>query len=652
MKTLKLLSLSIAIVSLLSACGGGGGGGGGAFLSGGGGGGTTSSLLATGGTGSTGGEGGSVYIGSTGSVKVLKSGSVDASFTVSAPTPSFGANHVIVNGGTTTVQLDADAIVGGLYVKTGDPHLYLGNGNGILTATDDAVVTGLTINAGATLVLVDQNYIISGYGTVVMTNDLVINGTLTSDTGKGLSIDANLVDVESGGKITTSATTAGASARAMLFSNVHATGKIINHGTIEAKGVGSGNGALVRLRADDLIINYGTIDTSGGSSATGLGGIAGDIYIFVDHGNFYSSGTVRANGGDGGNGKGGDGGGSVWVDTAFMDNTNSMNGDIIISGTWEAIGGNGMQGDGGAGGDISFETDAMGTVNVNASFSTRGGSGTAGNGMNGDGGTGGKVDFYSLFDPYNYGTFANVATPGKIRVSGTFELRGGAGEANGGMGGGLYAYGWGANSAFTGVDVELVGFPSFGLNGGDGSVGGRGWISSIYTYAPQYPNINSAPTNTNTTVPAGSITNEAKFSAKGGAGSLTGGAGGVVEMAADAVVNWGTFENVSVADANTVINNSGSIDVSGGTGDVGGAASGNGSYSIYFSAKHVTDSGNITAKGGVGATTGGNGGNIYIMSLDHATTPTTNTGALSVKGGSGGTTNGTDGTKTIDGSVI
>ena len=49
----------------------------------------TPALLANGGTGKTGvgGSGGELYVVSSGSVKILKSGSVDASFTVSAPTP-------------------------------------------------------------------------------------------------------------------------------------------------------------------------------------------------------------------------------------------------------------------------------------------------------------------------------------------------------------------------------------------------------------------------------------------------------------------------------------------------------------------------------------------------------------------------------------
>ena len=146
-KTLYLGVLLLLSVVTLAGCPGGGGepeleiGGDGEP--------GLSVLLASGGTGSAGagGTGGQLSIETTGSAQVLISGIVDASFMISAVTPSFGGNGVVVTDGTTTVQSNTDTIPGGLYTKNG--YLYYGDGNGKL---DDSVVTGLTVPAGATLV--------------------------------------------------------------------------------------------------------------------------------------------------------------------------------------------------------------------------------------------------------------------------------------------------------------------------------------------------------------------------------------------------------------------------------------------------------------------------------------------------------------------
>lgn len=159
--------------------------------------------------------------------------------------------------------------------------------------------------------------------------------------------------------------------------------------------------------------------------------------------------------------------------------------------------------------------------------------------------------------------------------------------------------------------MELVGFPLINLNGGDGASGGNaddGGAFGAYTYGGGRP--------------AGSITNEADIEARGGnatEASGTGGYGGYVMMITD----------TSNVDENTIITNSGSIDISGGTGDTGGDSS-----EIYLEAQHVNNSGDLTADGGAGIITGGNGGNITLSSQEIAT-PTNNTGNLSVSGGSG-----------------
>jgi hypothetical protein len=577
-------------------------------------------LLASGGTSSSGsgGIGGSVYVESYGSVKVLKSGTVDASFPDPAFTPHFGSNPFTVSTDT-TVLLDEDLNDGNLYAISGDPNLYLGNGND--DTGDDPAVTGLTVNAGVTLVLVDQGYS-GGYATLNLTNDLVIYGTVKPDfTGtSSLYIEANVIDVESGGMITVSGTDTNPDAGEIYLGyrdDIGITKQIINRGTIEAKGLGSGNGGYggnLYFEPQDLFVNYGTLDTSGGNSATS-GGNAGWIQSYVDYGNFYSSGTVRMNGGDGDDGNGGDSSNDAWIETAYYDIT-SDNGDIIISGTWEANGGNGTNGNGGSGGYWGFEADAMGAVTINATMSTRGGNGT---GTGFSGGSSNGIDIYSenYYDAY-------PVPPAKIRIAGQYDLRGGDGDENGGNAGYIELYSWGYNASYIGSDVEFVGFPAMNLNGGQGANGGSAsdWAFELYTYSAGNP--------------AGAITNEASVEAKGGNATATGGTGGL-----GGYVDLWTDSND--ADSTTTITNSGNIDVSGGTGDSGG----DGDY-ISMQAQHVTNSGNLTANGGNGITTGGNGGNI---DLDSATIATANSGTLSAAEGTGPTP-GSPGTRTIDGTVL
>jgi hypothetical protein len=612
-KILYLLVPGFLVIAALSGCGGGGGEPG------------SSALLALGGAGSTGagGTGGRLSIRTTGSAQVLASGTVDATFVVSAITASFGANPVVVSGGTTTVQSNTDAIPGGLYTKDG--FLYQGDGNGKL---DDPVVTGLTVAAGATLVLVDQQAA-TGYGTVKLSNDLVINGTITTDASTGLYIDANLVDVENSGKITTSSTVPDANAKEIhLGSGQNSTKQIINRGTIEAKGSGSGNGGSIFIDADDLAANYGTINTSGGSSDNGKGGNSGRLQVFVNYGNFYSSGTILANGGNGGSGSGGNGG-NIWIETAPLGIHYNMNGDIIISGAWEMNGGNGMNGDGGNVDSIGLQTDAMGSVLVNATLFAKGGNArrSSPSGTACSGGIGGSLSMLS-----NNASGSHITSPGKIRVSGQIDVSGGNGDLNGGPGGSIAASSRGGNAAHKGIDVEFVGFPTIVMNGGDGLVGGGSGSNPAFyiNTCPPEPGSQQDPSINR------QIRNEATIQAKGGNAAGSGGAGGYLEMNAN-TSNKKWHNNgqpgTPASGAKTVVANLGNIDVSGGNGETGGSA--RAGDAVYMEGQRVANTGNFTARGGNGTLQGGNGGDIDLFS---DTETTYNTGAANIAGGSGGTT--------------
>jgi Carboxypeptidase regulatory-like domain len=574
---------------------------------------------ANGGTGTagTGGYGGEFYAESYGSIKVLKSGTVDASFT--APTiPNPGAQAFTVN--SDTLVPDTDDTPGALcQVSGGDGSLYIGDGDGTCGDSSDAKVTDLTVAAGVTLTLVDES---SGLGSLLLANNLVVNGTIATDLTKdsGLYIEASLIDVEGTGKITASATAAdfpGGEIDLGSYPN-STTNTIINRGTIEAKGDGSGPGGYIYFEPNDVVVNYGTIDVSGGAG----GGSGGEFDVYVDHGNFYSSGTVRMNGGNGTDG--GDteavsgywNGYSCWIETACIDNA-AGSGDIIISGTWEAKGGDGTSGNGGGGGNMVFETDGIGAVTLNASMSVEGGNGAGAGSM---GGAAGQIDFASLLDPYGSGSYTDP-TPGKISIAGNYDFRGGDGAQDGGNGGYLAINCEnGVNASGVGSDVEFVGFSVITLNGGEGGQSGGPASDNafeLYTLSLD-PNF------------AKSITNEADVQARGGNATLSGATGGM-----GGHVDW---EAGPPADASTVLSNTGDVDVSGGRGDSGGDAG-----EIDMGAQHIDNSGSLTADGADGTSgNGGNGGYIVLTSDD--ATPTTNTGTLSVAGGSPG---GSPGSTTI-----
>jgi len=224
--------------------------------------------------------------------------------------------------------LDNDDFSGRLCMVSGNANLFIGDGSGTCGDLYDAVVTGLTVEAEATLVLVDPGYCGGPgcYPMLQLSNDLVVNGIVTSDASSGLYIEANTIDIESSGKIVTSATTTDSDAGEIYLGYGNGmTKQIINQGSIEAKGLGTGSGGYIYLEPDDLVVNTGTIDASGGDSTVadssgGAGGSSGALDVFVDYGDFYSSGIVRVNGG-----KGATGGGDNNADYCNWENNWSCN---------------------------------------------------------------------------------------------------------------------------------------------------------------------------------------------------------------------------------------------------------------------------------------------------------------------------------------
>ncbi len=471
MRVLKALFI-VAVAVALAACGGGGSKDNNQVT------GQTgqSTMDLSGGNGGSGngGTGGELFVNSSGTVSILKNGTVDASFTVPTVDNSLGANQFTVNQDT-IVPVDSDNIPGALCMSTADATLYIGNGDFTCGDSGDTAVTGLVVNKDAALTLPD----LGGAAAVSVANTVQINGTVTADmtVSTELDINAAVIEISSTGKIITSSNDPAVPSAAINLGYQHSgaypstptpvsTTAIINRGAIEANG-SNGGGGHITLDANDYVVNQGIINGSGGDNPSGDGGAGGEIDLYAEYGNVYNSDRIMANGGTGG-GNGGNGG-TIGIYTAYTDNSHGMNGDIVLGGTIQANGGTATNGNGGDIGHIDIESYALGNITINASVSVRGGA-ESGTGPGGGGGKG--ISPGGLFI-HSDSTKGTPATPGAIQVAGQFDLRGGSG-ATGGLGGYCEITSDG-NSP-----IELVGFPKIYSDGGSGATGGLGGSADLY----------------------------------------------------------------------------------------------------------------------------------------------------------------------------
>jgi len=507
-------------------------------------------------------------------VKILKSGTVNAGFSIPSYAYTFGDMKVTVTTDTNVLlNPEGDPGVGSLYQRTNDFTLYVGDGND----ETDVPVTGLSVAGGATLRF-PSNWSETGAG-VFIPKAVVIDGTVTTiDESVVLELESgSYLQVGTTGTITTSGRTAGSPAGPLL---VISYGVAINKGTIEGNGAaGGGSAAMAFLIAETFVYNTGVIRADGGNNTAGAGGNGGYAVAGSYLASVYTSGTVSANGGDGSGGIGGIGG-FIEVAGAPWEIHRIQAGGII-----QANGGNGFDANGNNGGQLAIYTNS-GSLLLNADISLAGGDST------GDGYSGGSGGYLFLLqdydDDYGYGEQAPVEG---IRIAGDIDLSGGSGSANGGYGGYFeietnYAY----ENAPVLTQVEFVGYSSISMNGGNGTVGANAGYFEISTEDAWTGDDYLA-------VPVGSIINQVPVSAKGGDGSLTGGhyggQGGYIEFEAEGEFSIGTTE----------VANSGALDVSGGAGDYAGNSGG-----VYFYGHDkVTNSATIIASGGAGTTRGGDG---------------------------------------------
>jgi len=619
-------------------------------------------IMLTGGGGpnvTTGGRGGSWDI-NTYSVKGISmklSGIAPAAFTVPAYNPAldFGSNLVTITTNTAVVLIPSGGPhpgSGRLYqISTvpGNNNLYMGNDSGVLGSVSE-IVTGLRVNAGATLFLslnrdtsLEDNDANNMTGQdqahVAFSNDVEVLGTvrvqvLTTATGTidlrhnapaifedmgNLEIDAAQVFVRAGGSLNT----AGLSA---------APGSTLR----------GGDGGETIISANNFVINEGSMDSSGGKGdGTGIDAVGGDAssvqliaqggtgggHLPVGGGVVVNKGKILSNGGEGATG--GAGGPAVLIEG---------NSHVFNTGTVNIAGGKGNAGAGNAGGAAQI-LSTSGSVFNSGAVTLKGGDGT-------DGGGPGGLLFLQTGpgqDTNNEGDVANTGVlnlsggnslatldggdgghilliaAGAIRNSGSLIANGGdsQGAGNGGSGGGITIQ----NSAGTDFSsgehlpiqpIQISG--NIGLRGGTSYSGGNGGNGGTLTISQGQS-------------PAGDLSQGgiqlmgyAKADLSGGSGTTTGG---------DATaMNAFTF-----ADSGAVTDND----------------------FVYLPVGPIYNELAISARGGSAtnaASTGGLGGYLTWMTrispngtpadswASNGTSAVTNKGVIDLSGGSGGTGGG------------
>jgi hypothetical protein len=368
-----------------------------------------------------------------------------------------------------------------------------------------------------------------------------------------------------------------------------------------------GFGGEVDLESDwGPCFNHGDIRTYGGTGAAGVGGGAGNVYLYAnDYAYLYNTGNVYAFGGNGTTG-GGDGNFAYWY---------TSEGHLVNSGSIFTYGGNAtVSGNAGHGGYIYLNSD--GQVRHSGTLDTHGGVATAG-----DGGYGGYVYVYS-YGAYSYaGDY--VPNGGGIWFAGNVTTDGGNGTTGAGYAGDFYMYADYSGYASAGPNMQpvyLIGYSTINNSGGDGSVnggnaGGSNNLNSWYTYDDV------------SVYYGGSVINQANVISRGGNGTTGfGGAGPYWEL---------QTEDEIYLPYNYGITNSGSFDLSGGNGGTAGGAAG---YMYWWADFFLHNSGAIVANGGDGGT--GNGGNGSTSDIEIYCRTTLTNASVTSNGGNSDSANG------------
>ena len=595
--------------------------------------------------------------GGTGSLEVLKTGSVDASFTPTLAVPNLGPEPLIVIQDTylPAIEWGPEPPAGTAYINAYDDFIRISDGDGIRSAYD-VKVTGLEIAAGAVLRLGD-NWIDSKVD-IRFAYDVVNRGTITTDdldrSGQRSGLNLDVANYHGDGMIDTSAKRDGQSGG---FVYVYATGSIYNHGDINTYGGDSaiedaGNGGAVVFWADQSVENTGRFFNRGGRSTAGLGGNGGGFSLRGNAGVANAAAHDNA-GGDGITGGGHGGGFSI---------SHYSPGEVRFSGTVDSAGGVATEGAGGQGGSVNIYVDGT-TIYFAANVDSRGGDTLS---ASANGGGGGFFNVNSWFDDGGTNSSSQLEddTPaGDILMAGSIITAGGStpleSAGYGGWGGDVTVY---LDARWHPRDQRLLvaNLTQIRVAGGRGANGAEGndvtltsssaWDQQAGGYTPGGDLINEADIITRGgNVVAGAVANDINGPGRGGGG------GDVEFYAYNALNNSGDIDTSGGHDFgdeggsqrlggvaghiyldNTfgLLTNSGALTANGGDGLYGGG----GTSLILFDGPQAVNSGDITADGGnadpaVPGSHGGSGGNLWF----DVTEMLGQTGIISLKGGTGET---------------
>lgn len=625
----------------------------------------------TAGTGGSGDTDSGIWIESYGSygIKILQSGRADTSFQYEIPsaTPGFGTVPLTVGGGEVTVNVvTVEPAQGTPYMVAGSGAIYISDGDGLLASGVEARVTGIRIQAGATLTLglsadTDGDGLLDT-AQVDLSNDAEVLGILRSAAfsdgtvqDSGYPLDRGALYVNTSGKFL-----------------VRSTGTVRTAGDNTTSGRG-GDGGGIDIQSYGFI-NEGTIDASGGTTtdqaerggnAAFFEGPRSALYLY-SYEEFHNAGVIRADGGNGG----ADGGNGAYASYRTPQIAARMT--VYNTGPVTLKGGNGANGNGGNGAGFTIYSE-NGSLYNSASISTRGGDGKF------NGGSGGNLNAYT-------NSAGNLVNSGGIDTSGGNSTGTSPdGAANGGSAGYLYIYGYNGivkssgNLTANGGNSENANSGSYGGNGGYidieslGSGGGRGPARR----SPFYDGWSNMEISGNLETKGGRGANGGNgnyiylyhdgsmaggvvllgysgIAGNGGEGTANGGSAAAFYLGYDSNPDSAVVEPpVSLnggngADnggmggyiewyGNRTISVTGQIEANGGAGGLSGGGGG----SVYLYSNLVSATGTISADGG---DSGGNGGTVYLYSYSPPSTYAT----ISVVGGAGGG----DGTVTIDGNPL
>ncbi len=449
----------------------------------------------------------------------------------------------------------------------------------------------------------------------------------------------------------------------------------------------AGQGGSICVLSSNMLFNTGNHMANGGTSC--YGGYGGSI-TFMSLGSLYNSGELTANGGTGMGY-----GGNICLTAGipgFYDCCNVGVASLINSGDLSTNGGDGCEElancgsptPGGSGGGIALSAFG-GDVRTSGELMAKGGDGCFG-------GWGGVITFraegsylFMSVNPPGIEVTNNLSVEGgeALECDVCMPCDGPCPEPTpfpgmGGYGGTIYAIaGSQCNLDEHPVDpVKFVGYSTIDISGGEGyswacdccpeGTGGGGGGGAMVV------NTDSAYDCCELCWPIGGITNEVDVLADGGDATdldcsyIMGGYGGYVLMDTSCRMFWhGFFDYINICrktrngiynqsldmpefsmptasrycmngccciGANTLVNNSGDIDVSGGDGPSGGDSGG----VLMFGYMSVTNSGDITAEGGDAlseALWAGDGADLWVILASSG--DVMNSGNILARGGEG-----------------